>query len=467
MFTSLQKITSHKVVIMAEATQLKSRHLTMMGLGSAVGAGLFLGVGLGIQISGTSVLISYAVAGVLIALIMWMLGEIAAARPSLGSFSTYAGQAFGHWARFTMGWIYWFMLIMVMGAEITGAAAIIGSWFDIAPWIPALIAVAFFAVVNFAAVRGFGEFEFWFAIIKVAVIIAFLVIGILMALGILPGMDLSRAGTNFTDNFLPNGMPGFAAGLLAVAFAFGGIELVTIAAAESEDPARNVATAVRAIIVRIMIFYIGSIVVITMALPFSQIQDADAAADSPFTLVLEAAKIPFAAGFMEAIIALALLSAFNAQIYATSRLVFDMAKDHCAPKFFLKTNHSGSPINAVILSMIFAFASVGLQFWNPPGLLAFLFNAVGGCLLVVWAFIVASFLKLHPQLKANGELTDIRVPGYPWLPWATAAALTALTIFMLFDPSARNQVIAVIILFAALVALSFVVPAGKREQVRQ
>jgi len=467
MFTSLQKITSHKVVIMAEATQLKSRHLTMMGLGSAVGAGLFLGVGLGIQISGTSVLISYAVAGVLIALIMWMLGEIAAARPSLGSFSTYAGQAFGHWARFTMGWIYWFMLIMVMGAEITGAAAIIGSWFDIAPWIPALIAVAFFAIVNFAAVRGFGEFEFWFAIIKVAVIIAFLVVGILMALGILPGMDLSRAGTNFTDNFLPNGMPGFAAGLLAVAFAFGGIELVTIAAAESEDPARNVATAVRAIIVRIMIFYIGSIVVITMALPFSQIQDADAAADSPFTLVLEAAKIPFAAGFMEAIIALALLSAFNAQIYATSRLVFDMAKDHCAPKFFLKTNHSGSPINAVILSMIFAFASVGLQFWNPPGLLAFLFNAVGGCLLVVWAFIVASFLKLHPQLKANGELTDIRVPGYPWLPWATAAALAALTIFMLFDPSARNQVIAVIILFAALVALSFVVPAGKREQVRQ
>ena len=452
---------------MAEATQLKSRHLTMMGLGSAVGAGLFLGVGLGIQISGTSVLISYAVAGVLIALIMWMLGEIAAARPSLGSFSTYAGQAFGHWARFTMGWIYWFMLIMVMGAEITGAAAIIGSWFDIAPWIPALIAVAFFAVVNFAAVRGFGEFEFWFAIIKVAVIIAFLVVGILMALGILPGMDLSRAGTNFTDNFLPNGMPGFAAGLLAVAFAFGGIELVTIAAAESEDPARNVATAVRAIIVRIMIFYIGSIVVITMALPFSQIQDADAAANSPFTLVLEAAKIPFAAGFMEAIIALALLSAFNAQIYATSRLVFDMAKDHCAPKFFLKTNHSGSPINAVILSMIFAFASVGLQFWNPPGLLAFLFNAVGGCLLVVWAFIVASFLKLHPQLKANGELTDIRVPGYPWLPWATAAALAALTIFMLFDPSARNQVIAVIILFAALVALSFVVPAGKREQVRQ
>ena len=439
----------------------------MMGLGSAVGAGLFLGVGLGIQISGTSVLISYAVAGALIALVMWMLGEMAAARPSLGSFSTYAGQAYGHWARFTMGWIFWFMLIMVMGAEITGAAAIISNWFDIAPWIPALIAVAFFAVVNFAAVGGFGEFEFWFAIIKVGVIVAFLVIGALMALGILPGMDVSLAGTNFTENFLPNGIPGFAAGLLAVAFAFGGIELVTIAAAESEDPAHNVATAVRAIIVRIMIFYIGSIVVITMALPFSSIQDADVAADSPFTLVLAAAKIPFAAGFMEAIIALALLSAFNAQIYATSRLVFDMAKDHCAPGFFLKQNRAGSPINAVILSMVFAFASVGLQFWNPPGLLAFLFNAVGGCLLVIWSFIVASFIKLHPVLRDNGELTEIHVPGFPWLPWVTAAALAGLTLLMLFDPAARNQVISVLILAAVLVILSFVLPTGQRAEARK
>ncbi|ART21561.1 amino acid transporter [Corynebacterium striatum] len=440
---------------MAETSQqLKTRHLTMMGLGSAVGAGLFLGVGLGIQISGTSVLVSYAIAGALVAVIMWMLGEMAAARPSLGSFSTYAGQAFGNWARFTLGWIFWFMLVMVMGAEITGAAAIISSWFDIAPWIPALIAVSFFAVVNFAAVRGFGEFEFWFAIIKVAVIIAFLVVGALMFVGVLPGFNGDLAVTNFTDNFLPNGLPGFAAGLLAVAFAFGGIEMVTIAAAESEDPAHNVATAVRAVIFRIMVFYIGAIVVITMILPFADIQDADAAADSPFTLVLEAAKIPFAAGFMEVIIALALLSAFNAQIYATSRLVHDMAKDGSAPKVFLKKNPSGSPVFAVILSMVFAFASVLLQFWNPPGLLAFLFNAVGGCLLVIWIFVVASYLKLHPIMAANNELTTIRVIAYPVLPWATLFALAALVVLMLFDPSARNQVIAVLVLTAFLVVAS-------------
>ena len=296
-----------------------------------------------------------------------------------------------------------------------------------------------------------------------ATIVAFLGVGALMALGILPGMDLSVAGHNFTENFLPNGGPGFAAGLLAVAFAFGGIELVTIAAAESEDPAHNVATAVRAIIVRIMVFYIGSILVITMALPFSSIQDADVAADSPFTLVLAAAKIPFAAGFMEAIIALALLSAFNAQIYATSRLVYDMAKDHSAHHVFLKTNASGSPIYAVVLSIIFAFASVALQYWNPPGLLAFLFNAVGGCLLVIWCFIVASYIKLHPQMKANGELTTLRVPGFPWLPWITALALVGLTILMLFDPSARNQVLAVLILTVTLVVIFHLLPGSSRH----
>lgn len=440
---------------MAETSQqLKTRHLTMMGLGSAVGAGLFLGVGLGIQMSGTSVLLSYAVAGLLVGAIMWMLGEMAAARPSLGSFSTYAGQAFGNWARFTLGWLFWFMLVMVMGAEITGAAAIIASWFNIAAWIPALIAVSFFAVVNFAAVRGFGEFEFWFAIIKVAVILAFLAVGVLMLIGVLPGFNGDLASTNFTENFLPHGMPGFASGLLAVAFAFGGIEMVTIAAAESEDPARNVATAVRAVIFRILVFYIGAIVVITMVLPFKNIQDADAAADSPFTLVLEAAQIPFAAGFMEVIIALALLSAFNAQIYSTSRVIFDMAKDGSAPAIFKKQNPSGSPVFAVILSMLFAFGSVLLQFWNPPGLLSFLFNAVGGCLLVIWSFVVLSYLKLHPIMKKNGELSTVEVIAYPVLPWATLLAIAALVVLMLFDPSARNQVLAVSALTVVLIVAS-------------
>lgn len=426
----------------------------MMGLGSAIGAGLFLGVGVGIQIAGTSILLAYLVAGVLVTLIMYMLGEMASARPSLGSFSTYAGMAFGNWSRFTMGWLYWFMLIMVMGAEITGAAAILGTWFGVAPWIPALIAVVFFAVVNFAAVRGFGEFEFWFAIIKVGVIIAFLVLGAFLIFG-----PAETQTSSFVENFMPNGMPGLAAGLLAVAFAFGGIELVTIAAAESENPEHNVATAVRAIIFRIIVFYLGSVAVITLLLPFSNIQDADVAAQSPFTEVLRVAEIPYAATFMELIIVIALLSAFNAQIYATSRLVFDMARDGNAPRFFTQLSRTGSPRNAVILSMFFAFASVGLQYWNPPGLLTFLFNAVGGCLLVIWFFIVASYIKLKPSL---GE-TELQAPGFPWVPYLVLVGLIGIVVLMLFDASARGQLVAVAVIAGGLTITSLLMPNSRAK----
>lgn len=426
----------------------------MMGLGSAIGAGLFLGTGVGIRTAGPAILIAYVIAGAIVMLVMQMLGEMAAARPSSGSFSTYSRHAFGHWAGFVVGWLYWFMLVMVMGTEMTGAAAIMGNWFGVDPWIPALVAVVFFAVVNFAQVKGFGEFEYWFSLIKVAVIVGFLAIGVALFFGWLPGVEPILMSNISDVPFAPNGMPGMAAGLLAVAFAFGGIELVTIAAAESENPEKSIGTAVRAVIARIGIFYLGSVLVIILLLPYDQIQDASTAAESPFTQVLSLANVPGAVGFMEAVIVLALLSAFNAQIYATSRLMHDLAREGDSPKLFTRVNRSNVPINAVILSMIFAFVSVGLQWWNPPGLLTFLLNAVGGCLIVVWIMITASYLKLHPQLVAGGEITTVRMRGYPWLPWVTMAALIGLVALMLFDPTARSQVISVVVVVGGLTLLS-------------
>ncbi|GAB3707696.1 amino acid permease [Corynebacterium nasicanis] len=436
-------------------TGLKTRHLTMMGLGSAIGAGLFLGTGVGIRAAGPAVLLAYLAAGLIVVLVMEMLGEMAAARPSSGSFSTYSKQAFGHWAGFTLGWLYWFMLIMVMGAEMTGAAAIMSTWFGVDPWIPALVCVVFFAVVNFAQVRGFGEFEFWFAFIKVAVIIGFLAIGVALVFGWLPGVEPAGLSTMLgPDGFLPNGWPGLAAGLLAVAFAFGGIELVTIAAAESENPSAAIAVAVRSVIWRIALFYIGSVLVITLLLPYDQLGAAQTAAESPFTAVLGMAHIPGVVGFMEAVIVLALLSAFNAQIYGTSRLVHSLALDRDAPRIFAVTNRESVPVNAVVLSMVFAFASVGLQYWNPEGLLTFLLNAVGGCLIVIWIMITASYLRLHPVLERGGEISTVRMWGWPWLGWATMAALWGLVVLMLFDAAARSQVLAVVIVVAVLVGLA-------------
>ena len=436
-------------------TGLKTRHLTMMGLGSAIGAGLFLGTGVGIQAAGPAVLLAYMAAGIIVVLVMEMLGEMAAARPSSGSFSTYSKQAFGPWAGFTLGWLYWFMLIMVMGAEMTGAAAIMGGWFGVDPWIPALVCVVFFAVVNFAQVRGFGEFEFWFAFIKVAVIIGFLAVGVALVFGWLPGTSAVGLSNMLGETgFMPNGWPGLAAGLLAVAFAFGGIELVTIAAAESEKPSEAIAVAVRSVIWRIAVFYIGSVLVITLLLPYDQLGAAETAAESPFTAVLAMADLPGVVGFMEAVIVLALLSAFNAQIYGTSRLVHSLALDRDAPRIFAVTNRDSVPINAVVLSMLFAFASVGLQYWNPEGLLTFLLNAVGGCLIVIWIMITASYLRLHPELERRGEISTVRMWGWPWLGWATMLALWGLVVLMLFDAAARSQVLAVVVVVAVLVGLA-------------
>lgn len=433
---------------------LQVRHLTMMGLGSAIGAGLFLGTGVGIKAAGPGVLISYVIAGFIVVLVMQMLGELAAARPNPGSFSAYAEMAFGSSTGFVLGWLYWFMLIMVLGAEITGAGSIMGAWFGIPGWIPGLICVVFFAVVNLADVRGFGEFEFWFAFIKVAVIIAFLVIGVLNFFGLLPGTSFVGATHIAESGFLPNGASGIAAGLLAVAFAFGGIEIVTIAAAEADDPQRSIAAAVRSVIFRISVFYLGCVAVIILLLPYEDINGADSAATSPFTLVLQQAHLPGVVGFMEAIIVLALLSAFNAQIYATSRLVYSMSTRGEAPRFFAHTNTSSVPNRAVIMSMVFAFVSVGLQVvFDGSAVLVFLLNAVGGCLLVIWLVIALSEIKLRPQLEANDELS-VRMWGYPLLSWVAVVLILGLGGMMLTDVDARQQVIAVVCvtLFLAVLA---------------
>ncbi|OHQ52654.1 amino acid transporter [Corynebacterium sp. HMSC070H05] len=441
-------------------TGLKSRHLTLMGLGTAVGAGLFLGVGVGIRAAGPAILVAYAIAGLIVIAVMRMLGEMAAAHPSSGSFATYGRMAYGHWSGFLLGWLYYFLLIMACGAELTGASAMMASWFDVPQWVPGLIVVVVLTAVNLAQVKGFGEFEYWFAMIKIAVIVGFLIIGVLLWLGVLPASGFVGFDNVRESGFAPNGVAGIAAGLLAVAFAFGGIEVVTIAAAESEDPADNVKRAVNSIIWRIAIFYLGSVAVITLLLPYATIDGADSAADSPFTAVLEMANIPGAAAFMEVVIVLALLSAFNAQLYGTSRLGYQQALEGDAPKWMAKTNANNVPMNSVLVSVVFAFLAVGLQWWNPPGMIDFIMSATGGCLIVTWIMITLSFIKLHPRISESA----VRVHGATWVPWVTLAALVGLTVLMLFDDAARSQVISVTILSLALVGLSLL--TKKRSVVR-
>ncbi|WP_019749369.1 amino acid permease [Rhodococcus erythropolis] len=431
---------------------LKVRHLTMMGLGSAIGAGLFLGTGVGIAKAGPAVLISYILAGAVVVFVMRMLGEMGAAIPASGSFSHYARLGIGEWAGFVMGWLYWFMLIMVLGAEITGASAIVNDWVPSIPqWVVALVFVVFFAVVNLAKVSNFGEFEFWFAAIKVTVIIAFLVIGVLLVFGILPDTDPVGTSNLFGQGgFMPNGLCGIAAGLLVVAFAFGGIEIVTIAAAESENPERSIAVAVRSVVWRISVFYIGAISIMVLVLPWNDPE----LESGPFVAVLNKANIPGVAGFMELVVVVALLSAFNANIYGTSRMAFSLSRRGDGPAFMAKLSSTGVPTNAVLLSVFFGFVSVLLNWLLPDDLLGILLNAVGAALLVIWIFIVVSHLRLRKQLEASGKLT-VRMWLFPYLSYATLAMLGVFVVIMLFDADARAQLISTTVLFLVIAALGF------------
>lgn len=433
---------------------LKVRHLTMMGLGSAIGAGLFLGSGVGISAAGPAILVSYVIAGIMIIFVMRMLGEMGAALPVSGSFSHYARIGIGRWAGFSMGWLYWFMLIMVLGVEITGAAGIVQSWIPSVPqWVVALVFVTVFAVINLTRVANFGEFEFWFAALKVAVILGFLVIGVLLVFGLLPGTE--PVGTEHFlgdgDGFAPNGLAGIAAGLLAVAFAFGGIEIVTIAAAESKDPERSIATAVRSVVWRISVFYLGSIAIMVLVLPWT----AASGETSPFVSVLDIAGIPYVSGFMELVVVIALLSAFNANVYGTSRMAYSLARGGDGPAWLSKLSRNGVPRNAVLVSVFFGFVSVLLNWLLPETILGILLNAVGSALIAIWLFIVVAHLRLRRKFEEEGTLR-LRMWLFPYLSWFTLAMLIGFICLMLTDTDARAQLVSTFVLFLIITAIGAV-----------
>ena len=427
----------------------------MMGLGSTIGAGLFLGTGVAIAAAGPAVLVAYVIAGTLAILVIQMLGEMGTVIPASGSFSEYAEHGIGRWAGFTQGWIYWLATVAVLGAEITGAAAFIGAWLAVPPWIPAAVCVAIFGVINLLHVRSFGEFEYWFAAIKVVVIVTFLLLGLALIFGLLPGHTFVGTEIFLGDGFMPNGLSGVATGLLAVAFAFGGIEVVAIASAESEDPKRSLVNAVRSTILRISVFYLGSVLVITFLLPYSSLGNSDTAAASPFTRVLEHAGIPFAAGLMEVIIVLALLSAFNAQIYASSRMMHSLATRREAPRIFARTNTHGVPLPAIGLSVALAAVMVVLNYADTGWLLTFMLNSAGASLLIVWTFIAVAQLRLRRQLEARYEL-PIRMWAYPYLTWLTLIALAGIAVLMLSDASSRIQLASAAAMFAVLAVAGFI-----------
>ncbi|MEU5982069.1 amino acid permease [Streptomyces sp. NPDC047434] len=419
---------------------LKQRHLTMLGLGGVIGAGLFVGSGAGIAVAGPGIVLSYLIAGALAMLIMRMLGEMAAAMPASGAFSVHAERALGRWAGFAVGWLYWFLLVVVLAVEATGAATIAHGWAPGVPqWAWVLVFMVVFTVANLTAVKNFGEFEFWFAALKVGAIVAFLVLGALAVVGVLPDTDPVGL-TNLTGQggFLPHGWSGVVSGVLAVVFAFGGLEVVTIAAAESDDPARNVARAVRSAVWRILLFYVGSMLVIVTLLPWTAMRPGQ----SPYVAVLDSIGVPAAGQIMNVVVFVALLSALNANLYGSSRMVFSLAERGEGPRGLLKVTRGGVPRRAVLASVAFGFVSVLLNLKWPDSVFLYLLNAVGAVLLFVWALIAVSQLRLRRRIEREApQPPALRMWGFPWLTWVALAAMAAVLVLMLTDDGTRPQVL--------------------------
>ncbi|MFI9234288.1 amino acid permease [Streptomyces rimosus] len=436
---------------------LKQRHLTMLGLGGVIGAGLFVGSGAGIAVAGPGIVLSYLIAGALAMLIMRMLGEMSSAMPASGAFSVHAERALGRWAGFSVGWLYWFLLVVVLAVEATGAAQIANGWVPAVPqWGWVLIFMLVFTAANLTAVKSFGEFEFWFATLKVAAIVLFLVLSLLAIFGVLPDTDpVGLSNLTGQGGFLPHGWQGVVSGVLAVAFAFGGLEVVTIAAAESDDPARNVARAVRSAVWRILFFYVGSMLVVVTLLPWSSMQPGK----SPYVAVLDSIGVPGAGQIMNVVVFVALLSALNANLYGSSRMVFSLAERGEAPRSLLKVTAGGVPRRAVLSSVAFGFVSVLLNLLWPDTVFLYMLNSVGAVLLFVWGLIAVSQLRLRRQLERTApEKLTLRMWAFPYLTWTALAAMVAVLVLMLTDDGARPQ-----LLWSAAATGAVLVVAGVRE----
>ncbi|MFD3324600.1 amino acid permease [Streptomyces sp. NPDC058701] len=431
---------------------LKNRHLSMIAIGGVIGAGLFVGSSGGIAKAGPAILISYALVGAMVVFVMRMLGEMAAASPNSGSFSAYADRALGRWAGFSIGWLYWFFWVVVLAVEATAGAVILESWIPAVPqWAWALIVMAVLTVTNLGSVASYGEFEFWFAGIKVVAIGGFVIVGLLAVFGVLPGSDNPGAGfAHLTDagGFMPNGWGAILTGVLMVVFSFMGSEIVTLAAGESEDPRRAVTKATNSVIWRIGVFYLGSIFVVITLLPWN---DKSILEKGSYVAALDSIGIAHAGQIMNVIVLTAVLSCLNSGLYTASRMAFSLGERGDAPKAFAKVNKRGVPVAAILGSVVFGFVAVYFNYAFKDTVFNFLLNSSGAVALFVWLVICLTQLRMRKILVREApEKLTVKMWLFPYLTYATAAMIVFVLGYMLFD-DANRQVVLLSLLVAAVV----------------
>lgn len=443
---------------------LKRRHVTMIALGGVIGAGLFVGSGAVINQTGPAAVLSYLFAGVLVILVMRMLGEMAVANPSTGSFADYARLSLGDWAGFTTGWLYWWFWVIVLAVEAVAGAEIIQRWADIPIWASSLVLMLLLTLTNLESVRSYGEFEFWFASIKVAAIIAFIVLTLAYALGLTGGDGGFSHLTS--DGFAPNGYGKVLTGVVIVIFAFVGAEIATIAAAESDEPRRAVAKATNSVIGRVLVFYVLSVFLIVSILPW----DSTKLGESPFVAALDLIGLPGAADIMNAIVLTAVLSCLNSGIYVASRMMFALAERGDAPRWTTKISSRGVPVRAILLATSVGYISVIFAALWPETIFLWLVNSSGAVALFVYLLIAVSQLRMRARLeREDPEKLQVRMWAYPYLTWLAIAAIVVVIGSMAFVDDVRDQLwwslgsLAVVLLAAAVRTIGAWQPTRRRQ----
>ncbi|MET0695620.1 MAG: amino acid permease [Propionibacteriaceae bacterium] len=429
---------------------LKQRHLTMIAMGGVIGAGLFVGSGVVIGEAGPSAFLSYAITGLLIILVMRMLGEMATANPSTGSFADYARNALGGWAGFSVGWLYWYFWVIVIGFEAVAGAKVIQFWLPEIPlWLLSLILMALMTATNLFSVSSFGEFEFWFAGIKVAAIIVFLVLGTIFVLGIWPNKSLDFSNLTAHDGFFPLGVGAIFSAIVVVIFSMVGAEVATIAAAESPDPGKSIAKATNSVIFRIAIFFVGSIFLLAVILPWNS---AELAA-SPYVAAFQLMGIPGAADIMNAVVLTAVLSCLNSGLYTSSRMLFVLAARREAPVGLMSVSKSGVPRAAILTSTVVGFLCVIAAAVSPETVFLFLLNSSGAIILFVYLLIAISQIIL--RRRTSPEKLTVKMWAFPALSIIVVLAILAVLVQMGVDPDVRVQLILSLAAWALVVILYF------------
>ncbi|MFC7092032.1 amino acid permease [Jeongeupia naejangsanensis] len=429
---------------MADATQhdglkrgLKNRHIQLIALGGAIGTGLFLGSASVLKAAGPSMILGYAIGGIIAFMIMRQLGEMVAQEPVAGSFSHFAYKYWGDFPGFFSGWNYWVLYVLVSMAELTAVGVYVQYWWPGVPtWVSAMVFFVVVNAINLANVKFYGETEFWFAIIKVAAIIGMIAFGGWLLASGNGGPQASITNLWNDGGFFPHGFSGLFWMLAIIMFSFGGLELIGITAAEADDPQKSIPKAVNQVIYRILIFYIGALTILLSLFPWNQV----AQGGSPFVMIFEQIGSGWVATALNIVVLTAALSVYNSGVYANSRMLYGLAEQGNAPKALLKVDRRGVPVAAIGLSALATFACVIINYVIPAEALGVLMALVVAALVLNWGLISLTHLKFRKAMDAKGEKLVFKSFWFPLSNWVCLAFMAMIIVILALTPGMNVSV---------------------------